>query len=142
MKCLFKSADLLWVALAFMSTRRESNGLSSRMFSDNESNEGRIFESTTADLGLYQLISEPTHVMGESKSCIDLIFTDQPNLIINSGVHPSLHNQCHHHIVYGKLSVSNMAPPSYTRRIWHYRKADFINIMKSIDMFNWHEQLG
>ena len=109
---------------------------------DNESNESRIFESTTADLGLYQLISEPTHVMGDSKSCLDLIFTDQPNLIIKSGVHPSLHNQCHHHIVYGKLSVSNMAPPSYTRRIWHYCKADFINIMKRIDMFNWHEQLG
>ena len=80
--------------------------------------------------------------MGDSKSCIDLIFTDQPNLIIKSGVHPSLHNQCHHHIVYGKLSVSNKAPPSYTHRIWHYSKADFINIMKSIDMFNWHEQLG
>ena len=104
-------------------------------------NEGRIFEAITADLGLHQLFSEPTHAMGDSKSCIDLIFTDQPNLIIKSGVHPSLHNQCHHHIAYGKLSVSIMAPPSYTRRIWYYSKADFISIMKSIDMFNWHEQL-
>ena len=77
---------------------------------DNESNEGKIFESITADLGLHQLISEPTHVMGDSKSCINLIFTDKPNLIIRSGVHPSLHNQCHHHIVHGKLSVSNTAP--------------------------------
>ena len=102
---------------------------------DNESNEGRIFESITADLG-------PTNVMGDSKSCIDLFFTDQPNLIIKSGVHPSLHSQCHHRIVYGKLSVSSTAPHSYTRRIWHYSKADFINILKSIDMFNWHEQLG
>ena len=56
---------------------------------DNESNEGRLFESIPSDLGLYQLISEPTHVMGDSESCLDLIFTDQPNLIIKRGFHPT-----------------------------------------------------
>ena len=109
---------------------------------NNENNEGRLFESITVDLGLHQLVSEPTHVMGNSKPCIDLISTDQPSLIVKSGVHPFLHNQCHHFIVYGKLSVSSMAPPSYTHRIWHYSKADFINIIKSVDLFHWYEQLG
>ena len=71
---------------------------------DIESNEGELFEPLTSDLGLHHLISEPTHSMGDSRSCIDLIFTDQPNLIIESGVDPSLHEQCHQ-IVYGKLSV-------------------------------------
>ena len=79
--------------------------------------------------------------MGESKFCIDLIFIDQPNLIIESGVHPSLHEQCQHQIVYGKLSVSNIALPPYTRKIWHYDKADFVAIRKSIEMFAWPEQL-
>ena len=79
--------------------------------------------------------------MGDSKSCIDLIFTDQPNLIIESGVHPSLHEQCHHQIIYGKISVSNIALPPYRRRIWYYDKADFVAIMKSIEMFRWHEHL-
>ena len=79
--------------------------------------------------------------MGDSKSCIDLIFTDQPNLIIESGVHPSLHEQCHHQIVYGKLSVSNIALPPYTRKIWYYDKADFVAIRKSIKMFAWREHL-
>ena len=78
---------------------------------DIENNEGRLFESITADIGLHQLISEPTHLIGDSKSCIDLIFTDQPNLFIESGVHTSLHEQCHHQIIYGKLSVSNVALP-------------------------------
>ena len=59
----------------------------------------------------HQLISEPTHLMGDSKSCIDLIFIDQHNLVIDSGVHPSLHEQCHHQIVFGKLSVSNITLP-------------------------------
>ena len=109
---------------------------------DSENNEGRLFEPITADLGLHQLISEPTHLMGDSKSCIDLIFTDQPNLVVDTGVHPSLHEQFHHQIVYGKLSVSNIAPFPYNRRIWYYIKANFVNIMKSIEMFRWHEQLG
>ena len=97
---------------------------------DIENNEGKLFEPL-----------EPTHLMGDSKSCIDLIFTDQPNLIIESGVNPSLHEQCHHQIVYGKLSDSNIALPPYTRKIWYYDKADFVAISKSIKMFAWHEHL-
>ena len=93
-----------------------------------ENDEGKHFEPLASDLGLYQLISEPTHLMGDSKSCIDLIFTDQPNLFIESGVHSSLHDQCHHQIIYGKLAVSNLAPPPYTRRIWYYDKADGVGI--------------
>ena len=107
---------------------------------DIENNEGKPFEPLIADIGLHQLISESTHVMGDSKSCTDLIFTDQPNLVIEFGVHPSLHEH-YHQIVHGKLSVSNVALPPYTRRIWHYDKADFVSIMKSIEMFRWREHL-
>ena len=106
---------------------------------DIENSEGKLFEPITAENGLHQLISEPTHILGDSRSCIDLIFTDQPNLFIDSGVHPSLHEQCHHQIIYGKLSISNAEPPPYTRRIWHYDKADIDAIMQSIAMFNWRE---
>ena len=109
---------------------------------DIENNEGRIFEPFASELGLHQLISEPTHFMGDSKSCIDLILTDQPNLVIESGVHQSLHEQCHHQIVYGKLSVSNITTPPYTRKAWYYDKADFVAIRKSIEMFDWQEHLG
>ena len=42
---------------------------------DIENNVGKLFEPLTSDLGLHQLISEPTHLMGDSRSCIDLIFT-------------------------------------------------------------------
>ena len=108
---------------------------------DIENNEGRIFEPFVSELGLHQLISEPTHFMGDSKSCIDLILTDQPNLVIESGVYQSLHEQCHHQIVYGKLSVSNITTPPYTRKVWYYDKADFVAIRKSIEMFDWQEHL-
>ena len=58
--------------------------------SDNENDERRQFEPLTSDLGLLQLISGPTHIVGQSKSRIDLILTYQPNLFIESGIHPSL----------------------------------------------------
>ena len=44
---------------------------------DIENNEGKLFEPLAYDNGLHQLISEPTHLKGDSKSRIDLIFTDQ-----------------------------------------------------------------
>ena len=43
--------------------------------------------------------------------------------------------------VFGKLSVSNISLPPYSRRIWHYDKADFVAIMRSIEMFKWREHL-
>ena len=98
---------------------------------DSENNEGRLSEPISFDNGLYQLISEPTHLMGDSKSCIDLKFTDQPNLIAESGVHPSLHNQCHHQIAYGKLSVSNISLRPYGRKILIYDKVNILAIRKA-----------
>ena len=99
---------------------------------DIENDEGKVFEPFISELGLHQLISEPTHLRGSSSSCIDLILTDQPNLFIKTGVHQSLHEQCHHQIVYGKLSVFNIAPPPYSRRIWFYNKANTTAIIKSL----------
>ena len=80
--------------------------------------------------------------MGGLKSSVDLIITDQSNLVIESGVHPSLNDQCHHQIFFGKLSVSNKAPPPYTRKTWHYDKANTVAICKSIEAFAWHKHLG
>ena len=68
-----------------------------------------------------------------------MIFADQPNLFIVSGMHPSLHEQCHHQIVYGKLSVSNVALHPFTRKNWYYDKADFVAIRKIIETFSWNK---
>ena len=37
--------------------------------------------------GFDQLISDPAHILSASSTCIDLIFTDQPNLVADKGVH-------------------------------------------------------
>ena len=55
--------------------------------------------------GFHQLTSQPTHLLPQPSSCIDLIFTDQLNLIVGSGVHPSLHSNCNHQITHCKLHL-------------------------------------
>ena len=74
-------------------------------------------EIETAQFGLPQIIKEPTHISNTSSSCIGLIFTSQPNLITGSSVHPSLHPNCHHQIVFAKFILHIVYPPPYLREI-------------------------
>ena len=52
---------------------------------------------------LHQIIKKPTHILDISFSCIDLFFTSQPKLVMDSGVHVSLHVNCHHQIIFPKF---------------------------------------
>ena len=53
--------------------------------------EGTRIDGFTSHFGLKQLIHEPTRIIGDRSSCIDLIFASQPNLVLESGVQSSLH---------------------------------------------------
>ena len=56
---------------------------------DINSSEGTKLYSLTFSNGFSQLINEPIHIQTNSSSRIDLVFTDQPNLFVNFGVHAS-----------------------------------------------------
>ena len=62
-----------------------------------------MIDAVTSNYGLHQLIHIRTHILNSSSSCIDLIFTSQPNLVMESGVHSSLHPSCHHQFVFAKF---------------------------------------
>ena len=72
-----------------------------------------------------------------SSSCIDLLFTDQPHLSVNSGVHASLHPNCHHQIFHSSFNLNIYYPPPYQRLIRDYKKADVKTIRKALDSVNW-----
>ena len=56
-------------------------------------------------LGLSQLISEQTNFEPhKNPSCIDLVITDQPNIILDNGTRASLDSYCHHQIVHCKIN--------------------------------------
>ena len=67
--------------------------------------EGNEIESLPCSYGLSQLFSNQTYILQNSSSCMDLIFMNQPNFVIDSWVHPSLHPNCHHQIVFSKLKL-------------------------------------
>ena len=56
--------------------------------------------------GFKKIIFDPTYILPQSSSCIDLIFTDQPNYVIDCGTHPSLHPNYHHQITFCKLNLN------------------------------------
>ena len=58
---------------------------------DTSTPEGISVESIMSQFGLHQIINEPTHILENSSSCIDLIFTSQPNLSVETGTQPPLH---------------------------------------------------
>ena len=53
--------------------------------------EGTEIEHLLTSLGLSQVISMSTNLeSNKNPSCIDLVITNQPNLILDSGTHASL----------------------------------------------------
>ena len=106
-------------------------------------NEGTQLDLLFNELGLTQLISEPTHFREHCHpSCIDLIISDQPNLVIESGVRPSLDPSCKHQITFCKLSISAPRFPPFKRLVWHYDKANRKLIEKAMLEFQWERSLN
>ena len=105
--------------------------------SDKSTYEGSRIDGLVSNYGLQQLINEPTHRTGNSSSCIDLLFCSQPNLVMESGIHPSLHPNCHHQIIYAKFKLKVYYPPPYEREVWHYQNADSNAIKKAMTDFFW-----
>ena len=105
---------------------------------DIASPEGTDIDSLTTVHGLQQLISEPTHLLPNSLFCIDLTFTDQPNLVVDSGVHPSLHPNCHHQTMFCKFNLMIEYPSPHERLVWDYKHSDENAIAKALDQVDWN----
>ena len=92
--------------------------------------------------GYSQVINEPTNFEpNKTPSCIDLIFTNQNNILLDSGIIPSLSTFCHHQITFAKLNIKINLPPLYKRRVWHFKDAKSDLIKRSISQFDWKRVL-
>ena len=103
---------------------------------------GLLLDDLSTSSNYSQLINEPTNFEPhKNPSCIDLIFTTQPNLVLDSGVLPSLSETCHHQIIFTKINFQIFLPPPYRREIWHFKQAQTNCIRKSIERFDWEGAL-
>ena len=75
--------------------------------------------------------------MQNSSSCINLLFTSQPSIVVESGVHPSFHHNCHYRVVIAKFNLKIYYPPPYLREVWHYKEANAYLMKQVIHNFNW-----
>ena len=91
---------------------------------DHVTRESIEIETLASFYELSQLNSGPAHILQNSSSCIGLIFTNQPNFVTDSGVHPSLHPNCHHHVVFSKLSLKIKYSPVYEWLVWDSKNVD------------------
>ena len=83
---IFETNPFLVIALGYFNTK-----LSQWYKNDKTTNEGSKTANRTSQYGIKQVINQPTHILNNSASCIDLLFKSQPNLVMESGVHSSLH---------------------------------------------------
>ena len=110
------------------------NGHSQLWWNDGDTNaERKEIEQLTSQMN--QLLEPTNFEPNKNPSCIDLIFTDQPNCVIESGTCPSLDNYCHHQITYCRMNFQIPLTPSYERKIWHFGRANIPLIRRSITNF-------
>ena len=115
---------------------------SSWCINDKSNCEETKIDCLAIEYDLKQVINEPTHLLENSSSCTDLIFTSQQNLVMDAAVHPSLHANCHHQIVYAKFNLKIHNPPPYEREIWHFQKADINVIRRAMNDFTWERAVS
>ena len=87
--------------------------------------------------GFDQLISDPTPILPASSLCINLIFIDQLKLVVDSGVHPSFHTNCHHQITYCNINLMIVYSPPYERLVWDYIRANESVINAALNKVDW-----
>ena len=66
--------------------------------------EGLKIDGVIFAFGLQQIGKDSMHIIVYCLSCRNLIFTSQPNVVKESGVHSSLQANYHHHITFAKFN--------------------------------------
>ena len=110
---------------------------SSWCINDKSNYEGIKIDCLATEYDLKQVINESTHLLENHSSCIELIFTSQPNLVMDGGVHPSFHANCHDQIVSTKFNLKIHYSPLYEKEVWHFPKADINLIRRAMNEFIW-----
>ena len=79
---------------------------------------GAHVEALTLFYGLRQLTKTPTRLLPNSTTFIDLVFNNQPHLVMESGGHSSPCSTNHHQMVFAKLIIKFKYPPSMKVYPW------------------------
>ncbi len=115
--------------------------------SDSYNEAGRLLEPLFYSLGLHQSLSSPTHLRADGSlgSLLDLVVTNDPNLISDVSTHPPIGSSDHLVVECAtnlrKEGTPQQTSPSLARRIWCYDKADCSALNKHLLSLDWPDVL-
>ena len=111
------------------------NAKSSLLYnSDITTHEDSKIDGVISQIGLQKMIKQPTHIIGDSSSCIGLIFTAQPNLVMESGIHFLLDANCHLHITSAKFNLKIQYPLFMSRKSGIIRRLILTKLDKCVSI--------
>jgi len=100
--------------------------------------EGRAIHSIFTQLGMKELISEPTRCVGNTQSCIDLIFTNNQSLVSLVGTKDKISEKCDHLPIFAYLTIKTRTPCSYKRWVWDFKRGDYDKFRQLLLNAPWH----
>lgn len=95
---------------------------SSLCLNDKSNSEWTKIDCLVTQYDIKQVINQPTDLLQNSSSWTDLVYISQSNLVMDAGVHSSLHESFHDQIVYPKFNTKIHYRSPYKREVWHFQK--------------------
>jgi endonuclease/exonuclease/phosphatase family metal-dependent hydrolase len=87
--------------------------------------EGSALNALFHNFDFEQLIHEPTRIVGNTKSCLDLLFTNNCLAVSEVGTRDKIVNICDHHPIYATLKHTKSRPKSYKRWVWDFKRGEY-----------------
>ncbi|CAF0811810.1 unnamed protein product, partial [Didymodactylos carnosus] len=97
--------------------------------------EGDAFYDFSLSEGLTQLVNKPTRI--KSKSCLDLILTNNSSSVSNLNVGSSLCLSCDHSIIQFSLFSQRQIRFEYKRKIFDYQNTDWDVYRDQLALVDW-----
>ena len=100
----------------------------------------RLFDLLTKN-SLHQLISEPTRVSEYSETLLDLMITDSPGYVLNSGVLSPI-STSDHSVVFCSFLMTHFKDRPFKRSVWDYKRANFDDLNNTLNNAPWDTGLA
>ena len=77
--------------------------------------------------------------MNNRRSCIDLIFTNNPCLVTEAGVRTKISDSCDHCPIFANLQYRIHQPKAYKRWVWDFKRGNYDNFRHCLMNAQWNQ---
>ena len=103
------------------------------------SSKSRTLNNLYTSVNMKQLITQPTRVTETSKSLIDVIFTSNPAIIVDSGIVET--HISDHFLVFTELNLTMPKPPAAYVVARSYKYYDPQSFLSDLNKIHWYENI-